>query len=563
MSSLFGHYFAGRRDDASLDNSSVGHHVNEQFMQQSLSHMERMKQMMMRMEEKLDTVESRCEQLETKCSSLESTLQSTSRSLKEHVDRKLDSLYSNLDSKCESYERRLKAEQTKVEDKVDTLQLKIDEAQKFHAFNAMLARNQFWEYSTEIKSYDWLDDEGESAYLVKTAEALKEKTISMRQGEFPDFHNDIEDKSAKGISLVDMDEVGYSNTRLDRHFAEFVKALDHFTPAMHMLSDQYHSFFEIDFNLNFVTKFMLRGALKTKPFIYMRFVNDRNLVGFDRGGMSIDYVADIVKSNQKLRRLQLRYRNNFPRSEINDFCSVVYNHPSLVTLDLSESFDAGTGDAMLTSLIANGELKLEKLLLLNNMITSVPIMSLAAFLTSNTTLTYLNLDGNMLTDLDAELIANALRNNSTLERLGLKDNQITDSGIESFGRVFFDPSSLNAAADSNNRCFLEDFDYHIDSNPNFSQLTEDNRGRKVYSILSFRNRTLTNVHYFGNMDVKHLPNMLEVIYAYKSVIDGEYNYPEEEYYHSYLPVKCLSIIYEVMRKWDKVFNFYKAGGVAK
>ena len=125
LSSWFG-YFSGRRDDA-----SAGPPNNEQFIQQSLSKMDRMEQIMMRMEEKLATVsslESRCEQLEKKCCSLENKLESTSQSTKEHMNR--------------------------LETKVDTVHVKLDKSLKFHEYNEMMMKNQHWKYSAIVHSMD-------------------------------------------------------------------------------------------------------------------------------------------------------------------------------------------------------------------------------------------------------------------------------------------------------------------------------------------------------------------------------------------------------------------------
>jgi hypothetical protein len=51
----------------------------------------------------------------------------------------------------------------------------------------------------------------------------------------------------------------------------------------------------------------------------------------------------------------------------------------------------------------------------------------------------------------------------------------------------------------------------------------------------------SNVQYFDDIDVKILPFMLKAVQRYAIVI------------HPYDSVKALSIVYEVMRKWDKVF----------
>ena len=88
------------------------------------SQLDRMEKMMMRMEQKLanmSSLESRCAELEEKCSSLENMLEASTKSMKEHIDDKFDSLHIYLDKKCSS-----------LEDKMENL----------HKYNDMLVRNQ-------------------------------------------------------------------------------------------------------------------------------------------------------------------------------------------------------------------------------------------------------------------------------------------------------------------------------------------------------------------------------------------------------------------------------------
>ena len=65
----------------------------------------------------------------------------------------------------------------------------------------------------------------------------------------------------------------------------------------------------------------------------------------------------------------------------------------------------------------------------------------------------------------------------------------------------------------------------------------------------------SNVQDFSHIDVKLLPSILEAVQRYGSVVhsDGRYS-PTGD------PIEALSIVYEVMRKWDKVFPLYTDGG---
>jgi hypothetical protein len=151
----------------------------------------------------------------------------------------------------------------------------------------------------------------------------------------------------------------------------------------------------------------------------------------------------------------------------------------------------------------------------------------------------LNLHENYhLNDRDAALIANALRTNSTLRNFSIDAMGITDVGVEALGLALCDKSSLNSAADSNHTCTLA-LDWYDISNYNWDKQWQINRGRKIYSILSSRNETMSNVQHFGNIDLKILPNMLEAVQKYSTYV-SKYD-PKVK--------KPLSIVYEVMRKW--------------
>mmetsp|Transcript_18029 Transcript_18029/g.30432 ORF Transcript_18029/g.30432 Transcript_18029/m.30432 type:complete len:156 (+) Transcript_18029:3-470(+) len=150
-------------------------------------------------------------------------------------------------------------------------------------------------------------------------------------------------------------------------------------------------------------------------------------------------------------------------------------------------------------------------------------------------------------DSDATLIANALRSNTTLRTLRLNENNITKVGKESLRLVLFDESSLNAVADSNHICTV-DLGWKAFDVYNSHEQGQINRCRKIYSLLSSRNATMSNVQHFGNIDLKILPIMLEAVQKYAKNVN-------------FLEVKPLSIVYEVMRKWDKALTCTGAGNI--
>ena len=259
--------------------------------------------------------------------------------------------------------------------------------------------------------------------------------------------------------------------------------------------------------------------------------------------MSVDAILDVVESNKHLRKLGI-VKNQIGVDHIERLCSAVRDYP-LVKLHLSESFEPGIGDAMLTSLLTIDDLKLKELDMSENNITSTASTLLAEFLATNSILEILNLHDNNLNDSDAELISNALRSNSTLTRLYIGNRNITVAGEEAFRSVLCDISGLNAASDSNHSC-----EVYAGSRLNLSSYNspmgmnmQRNRARKIYALLSLRNDTTSNVQHFSDIDLKLLPNILQAMQKYS-------NYMRE---YSEVP---LSIVYEIMRKWDKVTPLY-------
>jgi len=524
-----GGYFSGQWGGAASSGPSP--------TENNTSQLDRMEQIMMRMEEKLSAVsslESRCETLEAKCSSLQNMLESTSC--------KIDCLHLDLDQKCNSLESRLKT-------KVDSVHEKVERSLKFHEYNEMLIKNQSWEYSAAVDTTDYLllngYTEHEASYLAETAEELKDMTTKMRRGEFPSVETYGDDGKGIYIEMYDSGPpLGYAlNNELLPHWQEFAAALKQVTPAINVLPDNCESFVELYFvQLNHEAMKLIKEALIGTPFQKFVFTSNDNGDGVPVG-MSVDAIIDIVESNKLLRKLEIR-RNRIGIDHIERLCSAVHTHPALVELEVFNCFEPGIGDTMLTSLLTSDDLKLEKLVMFSNNITSAVSTVLADFLASNPRLKELDLEEDNLNDSDVALIANALRSNTTLRTLRLIENNITKVGKESLRLVLYDESSLNAVADSNHICTV-DLGWKAFDVYNSHEQGQINRCRKIYSLLSSRNETMSNVQHFDDIDVKILPNILEAVQKYATKVpDDDVNYPK---------VEPLSIVYETMRKWEKAF----------
>ncbi len=488
--------------------------------------MDAMMQMMSRMEERqlanMSSLERQCENLQAECNSLKNMV----GSLKELVDCKFD---------------------------------------KQNEYNSMLGGNRSWKYPVPVHSAEYWEDNGYdedvATFLTKRSRALKDSTEKMRRGEFP---ADYSDGNEKGIyfdwheddPILD-DDASYI---MRPHWEEFANALKQFKPAFGMLPDGCETYFTLE-NIQLpgnVIPGLLKDALMNKPFQQLKFVN-RTDVGDINEGMGVGAIMDVMESNKHLRKLNIA-NNRIQLGHIAKICSAVNEH-SLVQLDLFNCFENGLGDAMITSLLRSGGLtKLERLGLESARITSSTIALLADFLATNPLLKELDLNTqcNVLNNNSAVALATSLRSNTSLRYLCLFGNIISDVGKEALRLVLHDDSSLNSIADSNHSCsvVLYPFDFWNvcrvrGSNGAWHEVPKSfNRARKIYRLLSERNKSTSNVQHFDEIDVKILPFMLKAVQRYASVV-----HPNDHQRVDYYRVEPLSIVYEVMRKWDKVFSF--------
>jgi hypothetical protein len=501
-------YFSRQRD---------GGASSESPRDENISQLDRMEDIMMRMEEKLATVSSlerRCEELERKCSSLEDKLESTSQSTREHIDKTL----------------------------------------KYHE---MLIRNQNWEYSAPVVTMDELLDDfhdEDADHIYGTSQLLKTSTVAMRRGDFP-----YDDGRNKKIYLEISDgypfyDDGGINNVLSPHWSEFAAALKQFKPAFDVLPDGCET--AIIFGcvqLNQEMTQLIKEALKNTPFTGFGFMY--SCYHF-HGGTST--IAEMMRSNKHLQSLELWHIRDMDRNDIAKLCSAIHSHPSLVEVFITSCFtNSNLGDVMLHSLLSTDELKLERLEMPGNNLlrfqTGFNVCTLLSdYLATNPRLKKLDLNENFLNDSHAALIANALSSNTSLRNLCICGNSFGGVGAEALFRALSDESSLNSIADSNHSCFIEADEVQV-MKENESEVRKVNRARKIYGLLSSRNETMSNVQYFGDIDVKLLPNLLEAVqkYSLRLRVGDDDN------------VKASSIVYEVMRRWDKLSPLYKSSANLK
>lgn len=204
----------------------------------------------------------------------------------------------------------------------------------------------------------------------------------------------------------------------------------------------------------------------------------------------------------------------------------------------------------------NESCKLREIDLSSNGIITHGNTNLSDFLAMNPCLKALELSDNGLNDYDVVNIATALKTNTNLRDLELERNVITND--DALQETLFDDTSLGSAAGSNHTCRINSRRrrslYAINHNPD----PKINRRRKIFNVLAARNKTRSNIQHFEEMSPKLLPNILESTQTYG--LDDSFLLRHNSVYQHNSDVDALSVVYEVMRKWDEVFVVYESLG---
>ncbi|XP_072891315.1 NACHT, LRR and PYD domains-containing protein 12-like [Hemitrygon akajei] len=118
-------------------------------------------------------------------------------------------------------------------------------------------------------------------------------------------------------------------------------------------------------------------------------------------------------------------------SGVEDLASALSTNPSLTELDMSENKLGDAGVKLVSAALRNPECKIQKLELIDVGLTDSGAEDLVSAVITNTALTELNPSNNKLGDSGVKLVSAALRNpECKMQKLGLRDVGLTDSGAE-------------------------------------------------------------------------------------------------------------------------------------
>ena len=415
----------------------------------------------------------------------------------------------------------------------------VDNKQKYHR---VLLQNQKWKYSAPRPSqqyWDSLDEDGDQDDAAEEfLEQIKEGTELMRYGNGRYY-----------ILVCPNISVPYNQEFLP-HWEEFADALEQHEYCLKCLPDDgIESVLRIC-NVELPDNVLrsLSNALKSTHFRQFALQNNN----FGQGG--IDFALKYLQNNRILEEFCFNDNPIENMKDIKQLCRIIKEHPSIkyLTVRGCEGID---GYEMLQRIMAAGKYNLKTVDLGNNDISTGGDTFIPDFLASNPILENLMLTGNYIDNNDAMAIASALKHNTKLRFLDIRHNIIKKSGWKALRKVEFDDTSLNAAFDSNHTCYIcyphdlrfrrmSDFPNH---NPTYVGQ------KKIYSILSSRNRKYSNVEHYEDVPVELLPDMLVSIQKY-----ANYHVPDRAPDQADNDVIPVSIVFEILQRWDKSLATFEA-----
>ena len=405
--------------------------------------------------------------------------------------------------------------------------------------------------------WDSLDDDGppgqasDSEKAEAFLEQIKKKTEEMRYGQ---GHRDI-------FILADP---SYSTEFLP-HWREFCDALEQYQYCLTCSSKNgNNSTLQLSYmEIPDTVVGLLSKALESTYFT--TFALQCNSFG-QKG---IEFALKYLKNNHVMKHFQLIENPISNMEHVEQLCQIVEDHPSIEDVTIHASSEQGGevgGYEMLQMIMSAGKDKLTTINLYDNNIRTAGDTFISDFLITNPVLQKLELESNELNDDGPAAIAGALTRNTTLCRLELADNNITSVGWISLSKAVFDQTSLNSAADSNHTCSVgfplnddDEMQDILDSRKFIEYSTQGTsdpkkvRQKKIYSILSSRNRSCSNADHFEDVPVEFLPDMLSSIQQYSN-----YHVSADAPRQADFDVEPVSIIYEILQRWDKSLAVFES-----
>ena len=425
----------------------------------------------------------------------------------------------------------------------ESLEKSLQEMLHRQKYHEALLKDQNWEYSADPPPSPYWVSIRHSQHYIHAARSflneIKSTTCGMRRGS---------EDCDKGRVYVGSSSYLAHDDVFTPHWIEFANAFKGFRHLLKCLPEQNTSLLQLrNVNLPRDVLDLLEKALEDVHFTGL--VLQANDLGYDGLCFALRY----AQKNTILKELHLERNSIESTNDLQLLCDVIRAHHSLESLKIVNcNGGAGnpviSGSEILSSIVTAGIDNLKHIDLSGNSI-KLSGRFLHNILSRNPVLQKLELGRNKLDGDDAMWIAEALKSNTNLNYLGLWRNPIKEKGCSALSKAEFDNSSLNTAADSNHTCLIEYPDNCRGIND--ASAASGLRSKKIYSVLSTRNKNCSNAELLDKVPVEILPNLLVSIQSYsKYPLSAEEDEDDDR-------VLALSVVYEVMRWWDKILSAYK------
>eukprot|EP00956_Cyclotella_meneghiniana_P026360 scaffold56734_cov41-Cyclotella_meneghiniana.AAC.4 len=405
----------------------------------------------------------------------------------------MESLRAELQNGLQSRVDQLENENSQLKSKVASLEEKVKSIESFvnkADRKEIVKRNEQWEYPLDVPTMGKLMsdgyDEEQSEVIISQIDHLKNVTTQMRKGEAIDWIY---------VSDPDAEAYHYYEGMLP-HYRLFTDALIEYEHTIDYMEHKAFGFVMGRDTLKTAQVLLwLEKALKHTHFHRLEFYPIQT-----EGVRYLDFISNCVRENTRLEDFWLDVTIELSR-DIDLLCEVLNNKTPLQEITLT---NCGTEEGVFREIF--NKLRTEnvhKIDLFDNSLCNLRPTDMSEFLSSNPSLEELDLYNNPFNEQDIVYIADALRHNTTLRLL------------------------------------------HID---NFNTCNDPalNRRKKIYTLLSKRNRHRVNASFFeqDGIGIKHIPQILSLLKPF-----SEHHLHDEEGIQGHDDVKPLSIAYEIMRHW--------------
>ncbi|XP_072893479.1 NACHT, LRR and PYD domains-containing protein 3-like [Hemitrygon akajei] len=169
----------------------------------------------------------------------------------------------------------------------------------------------------------------------------------------------------------------------------------------------------------------LVSSLSTNPSLTELILSDNKL-----GDSGVKLVSAALRNPEcKIQKLELE-RVGLTDSGAEDLVSALSTNPSLTELDLSHNKLGDSGVKLVSAALRNPECKIQKLWLERVGLTDSGAEDLVFALSTNASLTGLNLEFNSLTDQSVPALRRLILTLPSLERIGLYGNRFSETGMK-------------------------------------------------------------------------------------------------------------------------------------